>query len=199
MTRKPLGVIRRNDRGRPFIEAWAGGERYRLFTIRGISLDSESQAKTALDDIRLRVERGEPAVLVLSSLCRAGALVGSSAPVGSQEPWKEEYRKRMLVGATRRARETGMECNITLEDIVIPNACPILGIKLSPTEPGGGRSDFAPSLDRLVSTRGYLKGNIAVISWRANRIKNNATAAELKKLAAWIEYFDHCPPLIEGL
>ena len=44
-----------------------------------------------------------------------------------------------------------------------------------------------PSLDRIDNSKGYVPGNIAVISMRANMIKNNATLAELKAIVAYIE------------
>lgn len=46
----------------------------------------------------------------------------------------------------------------------------------------GGRSN-SPSLDRLVPSIGYVRGNVAVVSWKANRAKNNLTARELRHLA----------------
>lgn len=47
-------------------------------------------------------------------------------------------------------------------------------------------SDSIPSLDRLDSTRGYVRGNVAVISWRANKLKNSARVEELERIAAWM-------------
>ncbi len=60
----------------------------------------------------------------------------------------------------------------------------MLGIRL---EPGVANShDASPSLDRLEPTRGYVKGNVAVISYRANRIKTDATAEELQRVLDWV-------------
>lgn len=84
---------------------------------------------------------------------------------------------RMLKSARRRARDKGLEFNITDKDISVPEYCPVLGIKL---EVGLGRQhDGSPTLDRIDSTKGYVKGNVEVISNKANRIKNNATLNEL--------------------
>ena len=46
---------------------------------------------------------------------------------------------------------------------------------------------YSPSLDRIDPNRGYTKDNIIVMSYRANRIKNDATKEEIKKLAEWIK------------
>lgn len=87
---------------------------------------------------------------------------------------------RLLNYARRNARRRGEECSLELEDIVIPEYCPVLGIKL---EPGNSsHQDCSPSVDRIDSTKGYTKDNVWIISARANRIKNNATVEEIKLL-----------------
>lgn len=82
---------------------------------------------------------------------------------------------RLLWAARKRAKEKGLDFDIEESDIVIPTHCPILGIPLVLTRPrGNSRRDIA-SLDRIVPEKGYIKGNIEVISWLANTMKNNAT------------------------
>lgn len=93
------------------------------------------------------------------------------------------YRERAIEQhMLKRARKRGMEVNITLEDIVIPEFCPVLGLKLTRNigQKTGGRN--SPSLDRIDNTRGYVKGNVIVVSLRANRLKNDATVEELQKI-----------------
>jgi len=89
--------------------------------------------------------------------------------------------KQMLMHARARAKKRGLEFNIEESDIIIPQFCPILGIELKRdnTMPQWN----SPSLDRLDSTKGYVKGNIWVISWRANMMKNDASKEELLKFA----------------
>jgi len=84
-----------------------------------------------------------------------------------------------------RAKKLGLEFNLEPEDFIIPEFCPIFGVKL---ERGGkGYHENAPSVDRLDPRKGYVKGNISIISFRANRIKADATAAELRIIADWID------------
>ncbi len=92
---------------------------------------------------------------------------------------------RLWSNARSRARRDGLPFTITQTDIVIPERCPILGMKLQT----GARQaiDASPSLDQIRHGQGYTPNNIWVISHRANTIKNNATLDELKKLVAVLE------------
>lgn len=81
----------------------------------------------------------------------------------------------MFYDARKRAEALSIPFTITPQDIVIPDRCPVLGIPLTVD----GHRDGRPSLDRKVPQLGYTKGNIAVISFRANRIKADATPEEL--------------------
>lgn len=91
--------------------------------------------------------------------------------------------RRMVNAARRTAKLRGLPFDLTHLDISIPDVCPVLGIKLEPQF--GERSDGSPSLDRIVPERGYVKGNVIVISWRANRIKADATLDEMERLTAF--------------
>lgn len=95
----------------------------------------------------------------------------------------------MLKNAQYRAKRCGLPFNITLEDIVIPEFCPVLGIKLGNYrgKGRGGFKDDAPSLDKIIPAKGYVNGNVRVISNRANCIKRDATLEELKAIVAYIE------------
>lgn len=82
----------------------------------------------------------------------------------------------------------GVPFNLTAEDLVIPARCPILGIPIAVQQLGKRQPhDNSLSLDRIIPELGYVKGNVAVISQRANRIKNDGTAAELRAIAEWME------------
>lgn len=82
----------------------------------------------------------------------------------------------MLIRARNRATAKGREFSITIDDIYIPEKCPLLGVLLSLTDPN---TAYRPSLDRIDSNKGYIPGNVWVVSNRANRLKSDATADEL--------------------
>lgn len=90
---------------------------------------------------------------------------------------------KMLNSARRRAKNQDLDFNIDKEDISIPVLCPYLGIKLSPHSVRGDSKKTVMSLDRIDPTKGYVKGNVEVISWQANTMKSDATAEELIKFA----------------
>lgn len=94
---------------------------------------------------------------------------------------KRNYEKKLLQSARDTSKVRGWVCNLTIEDIRIPDVCPLLGIQLDRlAEP---RSPNLPSIDRIDSRNGYVKGNVWVISWRANRIKSDATPLEIQRMA----------------
>jgi|DEB0MinimDraft_10_1074344.scaffolds.fasta_scaffold62231_2 hypothetical protein len=92
---------------------------------------------------------------------------------------KEHPEYFLWKSAKKRAREKGRDFDITPDDIIIPEFCPYLGIPISHEVGGKSRRPGSPSLDRIDSARGYVKGNILVCSWRANNIKSDATLNEL--------------------
>ena len=103
-----------------------------------------------------------------------------------QEKGRKYYRRklpnRLLNSARARAKRYGLEFNITEEDIFIPSHCPLLGIELQVAEGKRASKSFSPSLDRFDPSKGYIKGNVWVISHKANTMKNDATLKELQKL-----------------
>lgn len=99
--------------------------------------------------------------------------------------WAREHRlKRLVIAAKRRAKEQGLLFNMCADDLFVPEYCPALGTKLVWSD--GYRSPDNPSVDRIIPSLGYTKGNVQIISWRANRIKSDATADELMRLAQFM-------------
>lgn len=94
----------------------------------------------------------------------------------------------LLRRAKDRAAKAGLPFDLTVEHVLslIKPVCPILGIKIN--YEGGTKiwTDASPSLDRFKPYLGYVIGNVNVISWRANRIKMDATPEEAMKIAVWM-------------
>lgn len=95
--------------------------------------------------------------------------------------------RHLLYKAKQRATVKGIEFNITKEDLFIPEKCPILGLTLI-NGAGTGRllKDDIMSIDRIDITKGYVKGNVQIISYLANKMKQNATKEQLLNFANWI-------------
>lgn len=103
-----------------------------------------------------------------------------------QRDWRADRTEGYLLSsARRRAKKKGIDFNIEISDISIPAVCPVLGVALDRTADKWG--DNSPSLDRRDPSKGYVKGNVRVISLRANRLKNDATPQELWNLYLYSE------------
>jgi len=82
--------------------------------------------------------------------------------------------------AKRRAKRDNIDFTILVGDIVIPTICPVLNIPLVKNR---GKCSFnSASVDRINPKLGYVKGNIMVISFKANLMKNDASFEEIEKL-----------------
>lgn len=97
---------------------------------------------------------------------------------------RDSPEMRMFLSAKYRAKSAGIPFTISVSDIVIPEYCPVLGIKIVV---GGDDKNSSPSLDKFIPELGYVPGNIHVISFRANWLKQNATLDEIEKLAHWMK------------
>lgn len=104
--------------------------------------------------------------------------------------YKRKYKinnklRSMYHAAKKRASIYNVPFELAFEDIIVPDLCPILGLKL---EHGQGKAqDNSPSLDRIIPHLGYVPGNVKVISYRANRYKSDLTRDQFIK---FIEYID---------
>lgn len=87
----------------------------------------------------------------------------------------------MVSTAKRRAKKHRVPFSITTEDIEIPEFCPALKVRIGKSK--GVSGPFSPTLDRIVPEMGYVRGNILVISSRANQIKTDASWSEIQALA----------------
>ena len=97
-----------------------------------------------------------------------------------QQRREQALEKGILARIKSRAKSNNIPFNLTLEDIIVPDRCPVLNIPLVKNHGHKGYFADSPSVDRIIPELGYTKGNIRVISNRANLLKNNATVQELE-------------------
>jgi|SRR6478609_7250853 len=89
---------------------------------------------------------------------------------------RSQTHNYLLGKAKSNAKAKNLEINITVDDIIIPEKCPYLNILLDPQD---RTRTYVPSIDRIDNSKGYIKGNIEVISALANRMKNNSSKEQL--------------------
>ena len=102
-----------------------------------------------------------------------------------------DHPTKLLYAAKIHAAQKGLECTITVADIIIPTHCPVLGIPLV-AKVGQGRKNRheigdSPTIDRVDNSKGYVPGNICVISGRANHLKSNATIQEVEAILRYMK------------
>lgn len=99
----------------------------------------------------------------------------------------EDKQRALLRIIKKRALDRGISFNLEHSKIVWPTHCPVFGTPLVYGQ-RAAEGDWAhgASIDRLVPSRGYVLDNIVVMSWRANRIKCDATLEDLEKLVAFL-------------
>lgn len=103
-----------------------------------------------------------------------------------QKEIKFEAPEKYILGRIKRsAKKRDLDFNLTVEDIIIPHPCPILEIpiQLNLETP----KDNSISVDRLDSSKGYIKGNIRIISHKANAYKNNMKIETIERLLAYMK------------
>ena len=107
-------------------------------------------------------------------------------PCNSTRVTNRDLRKKIVGRAKSRSKERNIEFDLIYTDIEIPTHCPVLGVELKETKGKSGCFTNSPSLDRIDPNKGYVKGNIQVISSLANVMKNNANPEQLLAFADWV-------------
>jgi hypothetical protein len=96
--------------------------------------------------------------------------------------YENNYLKKRMYQLAATAKRKNLEFNIEEEDLVVPEFCPYLGVRLTQVVGSGVVWDNL-SVDRIDSSKGYIKGNIQIMSRKANSMKNMATEEELLAFA----------------
>ena len=119
----------------------------------------------------------------------------SEKGLSAKQRWKKRDPKwawvvSALGGCRQRCEKSKVPYDLTNEYVysILVDTCPALGIPL--IYPDGslkkGMTINSPTLDRLVPALGYVKGNVAILSLKANAIKSNANSEEVKQVADWM-------------
>ena len=102
------------------------------------------------------------------------------------QQWRQRNPIRYLLNQVRyRARKAGYECDLTVDDLEVPEVCPVFGIPLHYT--AGGRTKNSYSLDRVDNSKGYVKGNVRVISFWANQMKGDMSIDQVEALLRYMK------------
>jgi len=99
-------------------------------------------------------------------------------------------RKKFL-SKRSNAKRKGIEFTIEMDDVEYPTHCPVLGIELVYHQLGLPRTDGRrATYDRIDSSKGYIPGNVVVMSYRANTLKGDGTLREHQLLTEWMTSYD---------
>lgn len=108
------------------------------------------------------------------------------------EYWVEDITRTLIKeihgDRKRNAKSKNIKFDVSIDYLIeiLPEdmMCPVFNIKMVWNK--GVRKDDSPSLDKIVPKKGYVRGNVAWISHKANRIKSDATKEEVKKIYDWL-------------
>ncbi len=102
---------------------------------------------------------------------------------------KRQHVSKLRFEAKRRAKEKNVPFDVDTKYLITiaPENCPIFKTRLQWAYIGDRSStDDRPSLDRIIPEKGYVKGNVAWISLKANRIKSDVNETDLYAVADWL-------------
>ena len=119
-------------------------------------------------------------------------MLTSLTSIDRRQAYKERNPKRTWAvyaskDARKRALKKGVPHSITAAYIlsIMTDTCPIYGTEFK-WMGNGGIQPTSPSLDRIDPAKGYIEGNVVIISSKANNIKSAYKAADLYKVADWL-------------
>jgi hypothetical protein len=109
----------------------------------------------------------------------------------NQDQWHlENYPRIAWQTAKTRAKQQGVPFTLTVDDVKAlfaeADGCPVFGTPFARRVGRSGPCPHSPSIDRFDPPKGYILGNVCIISWRANMIKRDATTEEMFLIAEWM-------------
>ena len=94
---------------------------------------------------------------------------------------RDNYEARLLTSIKSRAKKKGIDFNLELSDLIIPEFCPKTGISLVKHRGNSTNDKFydTPSVDRIDCSKGYIKGNIQIVCYWYNVAKLTFTDKQM--------------------
>ncbi len=145
------------------------------------------RCKQDLSDISFRVRSDRPGKL--RTVCKKCS--NRNQRVNYLKYKKDSYFKFKCTRTKARAKYIHVPFNLTPEylESIWSDKCPVINIPINKLT---SRTDEnAAELDRFIPSKGYTKGNVTFISRKINRIKNNVTSKELRRLLEWMENVEY--------
>lgn len=105
-----------------------------------------------------------------------------SEPIHDMNEVTRQIRQKMIT-QKRAFNKHDLEFSINWYDISLPDKCPCTGIKINYESKENWKT--RPSIDRIDNSKGYVPGNVWVISAWANAIKSNANGKQILQVAAF--------------
>jgi hypothetical protein len=111
--------------------------------------------------------------------------------------WKRINAKQAWAGAAkrnakRRAEAKGIPFNLTIKYLmsIVTDNCPVYN---TPFVWHGNKvtGNLSPSIDRIDPIKGYVEGNVVVISSKANNIKSAYKSSDIFKVAEWLQTIEN--------
>ena len=112
---------------------------------------------------------------------------------------KEDYANIIWKRARDSAKKRGITFELSRLDVMnmtVPITCPALGIPIKMEN--GQASDNSLSIDRINSEKGYSFDNCIFVSWRANKLKSDASLNELVRIAEYYSTIEKESLLLEN-
>lgn len=115
------------------------------------------------------------------------------ALIDKRQQYKERNPKKVWAAyakrdAKNRALKKGVPFDITVAYVhsILTDECPVFGVKFQWL--GNGKiGPNSPSLDRIDPAKGYVEGNLVIVSSKANNIKSAYTSDDIFKVAEWLQ------------
>jgi hypothetical protein len=178
--------VTKKEKAAAYSRAWRAANRAKIVAYR-VAYRALNPKKFAAYEVARRAadpEKEAERQVTYRAANRAAIAAQSAAYRNTPEGWA----KGALCAAKNRAKKRGVPCTITVELLLrlraLSTYCPALKLELK--YGNGKRASNSATLDCIDPALGYIPGNVVIMSFRANVIKQDASAAELRQVADFV-------------